>query len=165
MKPKVRSSAERFIKYQRPVRRTFQQVIFDVRLRCPLEAKKEENTYERALLVVDVQNEYFSGLLPITHPQGRLTNILRVMDAAAARNISLVVVLHTFPQPDKPFFQRGTPQWELHSEVQGRLHDLLIDKNLPGSFTGQIAQKIKISTAPESGLHLHADWLNYMDEG
>jgi nicotinamidase-related amidase len=62
----------------------------------------------------------FSGLLPTTHPQGHLTNILRVMDAAAARAIPLVVVQHTFPQPDKPFFQRGTPPWELHPEVRGR---------------------------------------------
>lgn len=91
---------------------------------------------KRALVVIDVQNEYFSGLLPITHPRGHLTNILRVMDAATARNIPLVVVQHTFPQPDKPFFRRGTPQWELHPEVQARPHDLLIEKNLPGSFTG-----------------------------
>ena len=91
---------------------------------------------KRALLVIDVQNEYFSGLLPITHPQGHLTNILRVMDAAAAHNIPLVVVQHTFLQPEKPFFRRGTPQWELHPEVQARPHDLLIEKNLPGSFTG-----------------------------
>ena len=61
---------------------------------------------------------------------------MRVMDAAAARDIPLVVVQHTFPQPDKPFFQRGTPQWELHPEVRGRPHDLLIEKNCPGSFTG-----------------------------
>ncbi|MEK7699002.1 MAG: cysteine hydrolase family protein [Planctomycetota bacterium] len=91
---------------------------------------------KRALLVVDVQNEYFSGMLPITHPRGHLTNILLAMDAAAARNIQLVVIQHTFPQPDKPFFQRGTPQWELHPEVLARPHDLLIEKNLPGSFTG-----------------------------
>jgi nicotinamidase-related amidase len=91
---------------------------------------------KRALVVVDVQNEYFSGLLPITHPQWHLTNILRVMDAAAAHDIPLVVVQHTFPQPDKPFFQRGTPQWELHPEVQARPHNLLIEKHLPGSFTG-----------------------------
>ena len=69
---------------------------------------------KRALLVVDVQNEYFSGLLPITHPQGHLTNILRVMDAAVTSDIHVVVVQHTFPQPDKPFFQRGNPQWALH---------------------------------------------------
>jgi nicotinamidase-related amidase len=91
---------------------------------------------KRALLVIDVQNEYFSGLLPITHPKGHLTNILRSMDAAAAHAIPTVVIQHTFPQPDKPFFQRGTPQWELHPEVLARPHDLLIEKNLPGSFTG-----------------------------
>jgi nicotinamidase-related amidase len=91
---------------------------------------------KRALVVVDVQNEYFSGLLPITHPQGHLTNILRAMDAAAAQAMPLVVVQHTFPQPDKPFFQRGTPQWALHPEVQARPHDLWIEKHLPGSFTG-----------------------------
>ncbi|MGZ0167464.1 MAG: cysteine hydrolase family protein, partial [Planctomycetales bacterium] len=37
----------------------------------------------RALLVIDVQNEYFSGALPITHPTGHLEPILRAMDAAA----------------------------------------------------------------------------------
>jgi nicotinamidase-related amidase len=91
---------------------------------------------KRALVVVDVQNEYFSGLLPITYPQGHLTNILRVMDAAADHDLPVVVVQHTFQQPDKPFFQRGTPQWALHPEVQSRPHDLFIEKNLPGSFTG-----------------------------
>src|SRR5262247_1611439 len=91
---------------------------------------------KRALVVVDVQNEYFSGLLPITYPQGHLTNILRVMDAAADHDLPVVVVQHTFQQPDKPFFQRGTPQWALHPEVQSRPYDLFIEKNLPGSFTG-----------------------------
>jgi nicotinamidase-related amidase len=91
---------------------------------------------KRALVVVDVQNEYFSGLLPITYPQGHFTNILRVMDAAVASDIPLVVVQHTFPQPDKPFFQRGTREWALHPEVQARPHNLFIEKNLPGSFTG-----------------------------
>ncbi|MBV8318891.1 MAG: cysteine hydrolase, partial [Planctomycetaceae bacterium] len=37
---------------------------------------------KRALLVIDVQNEYFTGALPITHPAGHLGNILRVMDAS-----------------------------------------------------------------------------------
>ena len=39
----------------------------------------------RALLVIDVQNEYFTGALPITHPAGHLEQILKVMDAAAGR--------------------------------------------------------------------------------
>lgn len=88
----------------------------------------------RALLVIDVQNEYFTGALPITHPVGHLGQILRVMDAAA-KKIPTVVIQHHFPQPDKPFFQKGTPGWELHPEVAGRPCDLLVEKTLPGSFT------------------------------
>ena len=47
----------------------------------------------RALLVIDVQNEYFTGALPITHPVGHLEQILKVMDAAAGR-IPTVVIQH-----------------------------------------------------------------------
>ena len=87
-----------------------------------------------ALLVIDVQNEYFSGALPITHPAGHLERILEAMDGAAGR-MPTIVVQHYFPQPDKPFFQKGTPGWELHPEVALRPRDLLIEKTLPGSFT------------------------------
>ncbi|MDB4733721.1 cysteine hydrolase [Planctomicrobium sp.] len=89
----------------------------------------------RALLVIDVQNEYFTGALPITHPAGHLKQILTAMDAAAGK-MPIIIVQHHFSDPDKPFFQKGTPGWELHSEIQVRPHDLLIEKTLPGSFTG-----------------------------
>ena len=62
------------------------------------------------------------------------------MDTAAANDIPRVVVQHTFPQPDKPFFQRGTPEWALHPEVLARPHDLFIEKNLPGSSTGTVLE-------------------------
>ena len=89
----------------------------------------------RALLVIDVQNEYFTGALPITHPAGHLEGILRAMDAAAGR-VRTVVVQHAFDDPGKPFFQRGTAGWELHAEVAGRPREKLLEKSLPGSFTG-----------------------------
>ncbi len=88
----------------------------------------------RALLVIDVQNEYFTGALPITHPAGHLDRILTVMDAAQGK-IPTIVVQHHFPQLDRPFFQRGSHGWELHPEVAGRPRDLLVEKTLPGSFT------------------------------
>lgn len=89
----------------------------------------------RALLVIDVQNEYFTGALPITHPTGHLEQILAAMDAAAG-HMPIIVVQHHFPDPDKPFFQKGTPGWELHPAIQALPRDLLIEKTLPGSFTG-----------------------------
>ena len=87
----------------------------------------------RALLVIDVQNEYFTGALPITHPAGHLEQILKVMDAAAGR-IPTVVIQHHFA--DGPIFRKGSHEWELHPEIAARPHDLRIEKSLPGSFTG-----------------------------
>lgn len=90
----------------------------------------------RALLVIDVQNEYFTGALPITHPAGHLPQILKAMDAATAAKVPVVVIQHTFTKPQPPIFQQGTPGWELHPEVAARPRDLLVEKHLPGSFTG-----------------------------
>ena len=88
----------------------------------------------RALLVIDVQNEYFTGALPVTHPAGHLQQILTAMDAAAGR-MPIVIVQHFFPGPEKPFFQKDTPGWELHTDVAARPRDASIEKTMPGSFT------------------------------
>ncbi len=89
----------------------------------------------RALLVIDVQNEYFDGALPISHPAGHLENILRVMDAAHESSIPTVVIRHHQSDPESPIFRKDSPAWQLRAEVQQRPHDLLIDKQLPGAFT------------------------------
>lgn len=90
---------------------------------------------KRALLVIDVQNEYFTGKLPVTYPSKSLDNILQVMDIAEQRGIPIIVVRHAHPQEDSPIFRKGSKEWELHPEVAKRHYDLLVDKNLPGSFT------------------------------
>ncbi len=89
----------------------------------------------RALLVIDVQREYFDGALPITHPVGHLERILEVIDHAASRKIPTAFIRHHQPDPDSPIFRLNSPMWELHEEVESRPRDVLIDKQLPGSFT------------------------------
>jgi nicotinamidase-related amidase len=91
---------------------------------------------DRALLVIDVQNEYFDGLLPVTHPAGSFENILKAMDAASVHGVPVVVIQHASPQADAPVFRQGSPGWELHPQVAQRPRDLLLAKHLPGSFTG-----------------------------
>ena len=90
---------------------------------------------QRALLVIDVQDEYFHGSLPVSHPKGSLDNILAAMDAAHKQGVSVVVVRHTAPSGGD-FFQVGSPQWNLLPQIAERPRDLLLDKNLPGSFSG-----------------------------
>lgn len=91
---------------------------------------------KKALLVIDVQNEYFTGKLPVTHPAGSLENICKAMDAASTNGVPVVLVQHTVTAPDRPVFQKGSQEWMLHPEVANRSCDLLIEKVLPGSFTG-----------------------------
>src|SRR5512137_2207003 len=90
----------------------------------------------QALLVIDVQNEYFTGRLPVTYPEGSLDNILKAMDHAAQEDIPVAVIQHTAPLKDSPTFRKGSDEWKLHPEVEKRKRDILIEKNLPGSFTG-----------------------------
>ena len=90
---------------------------------------------KRALLVIDVQREYFDGALPITYPAGHLSQILHVMDEATSAMVPIVVIRHHQADPASPIFRLNSDMWQLHSEVEQRPRDLLIDKQLPGSFT------------------------------
>jgi nicotinamidase-related amidase len=90
----------------------------------------------RALLVIDVQNEYFDGKLPISYPIGTLDNILTVMDETRQRKMDTVVIQHTSTSQNASTFVKGTIGWQLHPEVDKRSNDLLVEKNLPGAFTG-----------------------------
>ena len=94
-----------------------------------------------ALLVIDVQNEYFTGRLPVTFPEGSLGNIQKAMDHAARADIPVAVIQHTAPSKDSPTFRKGSDEWKLHPEVEKRKRNILIEKNLPGSFTGTGLEK------------------------
>ena len=91
----------------------------------------------RALVVIDMQNEYFNGGLQIEHPpvEETLPNIARAMDAAHAAGIPVVVVQHSEP-PASPLFGKGTAHWALHEVVAGRPRDHYIEKHWPSVFTG-----------------------------
>lgn len=91
----------------------------------------------RALIVIDVQNEYATGNLPIEYPeiQVSLANVGRAMDAARAASIPVVVV-QTIAPVGAPIFAAGTPGAELHEVVTSRPRDHYVLKPLPGAFAG-----------------------------
>lgn len=92
---------------------------------------------KRALIVIDVQNEYFNGSLRIEYPpvSQSLLNITRAMDAAHAAGIPVVVVRHLTPE-GTPIFARGSATAELHPEIARRPHDLLVDKEEASALYG-----------------------------
>ncbi len=91
----------------------------------------------RALIVIDVQNEYVDGQLLIEHPpvERSLAAIGRAMDAARAHGVPVIVVQNTAPA-GSPLFDRGTHAWALHDTVARRPRDHHIEKRLPSAYAG-----------------------------
>jgi nicotinamidase-related amidase len=81
-------------------------------------------TAHRALIVIDVQQEYFGGPLEIQYPPHTesLPQITRAIDAATAAGIPVVVVQHT-EGDDAPVFNPTQPGFQLHPDVASRRTD------------------------------------------
>jgi nicotinamidase-related amidase len=75
----------------------------------------------RALVIVDVQQQYFDGPLEIQYPPHTesLPNIVRAIDAATAAGIPVVAVQHSAGE-GAPVFDPASPQFALHPEVEQR---------------------------------------------
>lgn len=93
----------------------------------------------RALIVVDVQNEYFDGILQVQYPprDQTLANVARAMDVAVELDMPVVVLQHELPE-GAPVFAVGSSSWALHPEVERRLKpDFKLASKVYGSaFTG-----------------------------
>ncbi len=89
----------------------------------------------RALLLIDIQNEYVDGNLPIEYPplNTSLPNIARAIEAAQSAAIPLIVVQQMAPETS-PVFAVGSHGWELHPVVSGFTPALLVQKKLPSAL-------------------------------
>ncbi|MDN4473831.1 isochorismatase family protein [Demequina zhanjiangensis] len=76
----------------------------------------------RALVIIDAQNEYFTGRLPIQYPprDESLARILEAAEAADAAGIPVVVVQHD-SGASAPVFAPGTDGYELHPALADRI--------------------------------------------
>lgn len=93
------------------------------------------NIMKRALLVIDVQNEYFTGKLPVTYPEDSFQNILKAIDSANENKILVILIQHSNLGKYAATFKIGTAEHNIHEKVLKKDFDMIIEKNLPGSFT------------------------------
>jgi nicotinamidase-related amidase len=79
------------------------------------------STPRRALILIDVQQQYFSGPLEIQYPphQESLPTIAKAIDAATAAGIPVTVIQHSAGE-GAPVFAPGTPGFDLHPEIERR---------------------------------------------
>src|SRR5262245_26681233 len=90
-----------------------------------------------ALIIIDIQNDYFPG--------GRMT--LYEIERAAANAAGLLAhfrksgqptfhIQHTWDDPSAPFFVAGTPGAAIHESVAPRAGEPVVVKHFPNSFRG-----------------------------
>ncbi|WP_159706344.1 isochorismatase family protein [Arthrobacter sp. 18067] len=79
------------------------------------------STPRRALILVDIQQQYFNGLLEIRYPphQESLPMIVKAIDAATAAGLPIAVIQHTEGE-GAPVFAPGTREFDLHPDVEAR---------------------------------------------
>lgn len=75
----------------------------------------------RALIVIDAQQEYFTGLLPIQYPprEDSIQRIAAAVEAAEQAGIPVVMVQHSSGE-DAPVFNPGKQEWQLHHSLEER---------------------------------------------
>lgn len=93
----------------------------------------------RALIVVDVQQEYFDGPLEIQYPprEESLTNVVRAIEIATAGEVPVVVVDHQYPQ-GAPVFAAGSAGCAVRQDVEAVLKPDVkrVQKNYASAFAG-----------------------------
>jgi nicotinamidase-related amidase len=79
------------------------------------------STPRRALVLVDVQQEYFDGPLEVQYPPraGSLAKITEAIDVANAAGIPVVVVQHALGE-GAPVFDPTTQGYQLHPQIEQR---------------------------------------------
>lgn len=89
----------------------------------------------RALIVVDIQNDYFpGGKWPLSGVEAAADNAAQVIAAARAAGDLVVHVRHEFPGTDAPFFVPGSEGAQIHPKVRAQGDEPVVLKHQINAF-------------------------------
>ena len=90
-----------------------------------------------ALILVDLQNDYFpGGKMELVGADDAVRNAALLLAAFRDRAQTVIHVQHVEPGSDAPFFVAGTSGAEIHREVRPRSGEPVIRKRHPNGFHG-----------------------------
>jgi nicotinamidase-related amidase len=112
-----------------------------------------------ALLVIDFQNEYFTGRMPIPDGDAALRNTRQLIDFADRHDMPVYHVQHVAPA-SSPVFALGGETVKFHPQMQPRAQDVVLQKTSVSAFgSTDLDARLKakgIDTLVISGLMTHA---------
>ena len=104
---------------------------------------------DTALLVIDIQNDYFpGGAMELEAADAAGAKAGSAVEKFRKRGDPVIHVRHLSVRPGSTFFLPGTRGAEIHSSVSPRGAEMVIEKNFPNSFRGTRLEQ----TLKESGI-------------
>lgn len=90
---------------------------------------------KQALVVVDIQNEYFSeGKLPLVGIDEAAANAALIIESARQKGHTVIHVRHEMPSTDAPIFTPNSDGVEINETVKPVEGETVIVKHFPNSF-------------------------------
>jgi nicotinamidase-related amidase len=91
----------------------------------------------RALLIIDIQNDYFpGGAFPLVGPEAAAANASRVLGAFRDAGEPVLHLQHVWDAPDAAFMKPGTAGVEIHETVAPVAGEAVLQKAEPNGFVG-----------------------------
>ena len=91
----------------------------------------------KALIIVDVQNDYFDGgCMPLVGMTSAASNVQKLLLHFRTKNIPVFHIQHLSIQKGATFFIPETTGCEIHASVLPGEDETVIVKNFPSAFRG-----------------------------
>ena len=89
----------------------------------------------RALLIIDIQNDYFpGGAYPLVEPEAAADSAARLLETFRERDEPVLHLKHVWDAPDAEFMVPGTDGVEIHPAVEPADGEPVIEKAQPNGF-------------------------------
>jgi nicotinamidase-related amidase len=88
-----------------------------------------------ALILVDIQNDYFpGGAMELVAPAAAAAQAARLLSAFRSRGLPIFHIQHVAIRPGATFFRAGTPGAAIHDSVLPHEIETVVVKNYPSGF-------------------------------
>lgn len=94
-----------------------------------------ENKTKKALLIIDIQNDYFAdGANPLEGSLHASVNAKQILESFRKEELTVIHIQHLSTRPGSTFFIPDTKGAEIHANVAPLENEKVIVKNYPNSF-------------------------------
>lgn len=92
---------------------------------------------KQGLLVIDVQNDYFTGgKMTLAGADEALLKINALEAQFLAAKLPIIYIQHIKYEPNADFFEVGTEGADLHPQLKHDASSIIVEKQFPNSFQG-----------------------------